>query len=53
MLVAGGMVVVLVLLIGIMQTIGETRLTYIFPVISVLAVLFFLARCMFTAPVHH
>ncbi len=53
MLVAGGAVVALVLFIGILQSIGETRLTWIFPIMSVIAVAVFLARCMFAGPAHH
>ena len=47
-----GFVVALVLIIGGLQTLGETRLTFIFPVTSVLALLLFLAHCAFSGPTH-
>jgi hypothetical protein len=53
MMYALGATLILVSFVAVLQTLGETRLAFIFPVISVLAVLAFLARCMFTAPVHH
>jgi hypothetical protein len=53
MFMASASVVILALLLGLMQAFGETRLSWIFPIISVVAVLAFLARCMFVAPTHH
>jgi hypothetical protein len=50
---AGLLVMVIVLVLGLLQTLGETRLTLIFPIISILAVLVFLSRCMFSGPTHH
>jgi hypothetical protein len=47
-----GIVLGITLIIGGLQTLGETRLTIIFPVISALAVLLFLAHCMFSGPTH-
>jgi hypothetical protein len=48
-----GLMLVVVVLLGGLQSLGETRVGWIFPIISVLAVLVFLARCMFVAPAHH
>jgi hypothetical protein len=49
-----GCVIVLltVLFLGGLEGLGETRLAWIFPVISVVALAVFLARCMFAAPAH-
>ncbi len=50
MFVGGFAVVGMVLVLGFFQMLGETRLAWIFPVISVVALTAFLVRCMFAAP---
>jgi hypothetical protein len=52
MFIIGGAVLIIVLFIGILQTFGETRIAWIFPIITFAAVLVFLARCMFAGPAH-
>jgi hypothetical protein len=47
------LVLALVLLLGLFEMLGETKLTWIFPVISVVALTAFLVRCMFAAPAPH
>jgi hypothetical protein len=51
--VGGGAVLVIVLLLGFFQMLGETRLAWIFPIISVVALTVFLVRCMVSAPAPH
>ena len=51
--IGGSAVVAIVLVLGVFQMLGETRLAWIFPIISVVALSVFLVRCMFGAPPLH